>query len=84
MDSAIEVAVLAGLLIFTLLMLLITAIDCRNKDKARDALQDYMWCKGAKEFFGVDVKDRELKKRGIVFDDFLEEEHARLISSRVL
>lgn len=55
-----------------------------DKERAREALQDYMWCKSAREFFGVDTKDRFLKKQGVVFDDYLEEEHARLISSRVL
>ena len=55
-----------------------------DRERARETLQDYMWCKSAREFFGVDAKDKLLKKQEVVFDDYLEEECARLISSHVL
>lgn len=55
----------------------------KNKKKANEVLVDYMWCRDAQEFFKAQ-RIKEQKKLDIIFDDCLEEESARLVSSRVL
>lgn len=59
-------------------------IECQRSNKrARQALEDYMRCRDLREFF-KSQRTRKLKEDKIVFDDCLEEESARLVSSRVL
>lgn len=58
-------------------------ISVDHRHSGSDDLKAYMWSRDAKRFFGV-TDIRQSNDSSAMFDDCLEEESARLVSSRVL